>query len=237
MTRHPALFLTLGALLAACPAQPVEPDAASVDAGTDVGRPDATRDALACSLGCASTRERCCFDETGAEQCIDVASDVHNCGLCGFDCELMHRGDRCSVTQCACGAFEIGCTGNMDSFCCPIAPDGRAPRCANLGRDFDDCGSCGRVCDATRANRCEGGTCQCGLDGDVCAGNATDLCCVDIFEVASCVDTTRDHDHCGACNRRCGPFENCIDGECIDFTIPDGGAPLDAGVDASGSDV
>lgn len=171
----------------------------------------------------------------GEDQCIDVSSDVENCGLCGLDCVGSHRGDRCIAMQCSCGAFSVGCTGEDSSSCCPVADDGRAERCANLGRDFSDCGACGRTCNAAQANRCEGGLCRCGLDGALCAGTANDLCCVDVFEVASCIDTTRDDLHCGGCNVRCGAFEDCLEGRCVDFTLRDAG-PIDAGSLDGGSD-
>lgn len=173
------------------------------------------RDALACDPTCSSTRERCCASAEGAPRCVDVSSDVANCGLCGFDCRALRRGDRCVAMQCSCGAFAIGCTGEDTSLCCPPAPDGRAERCANVGRDFDDCGGCGRVCDAMRANRCEAGQCQCGTDGSRCAGTPEDRCCLDRFDVASCVDTTRDDDHCGDCDVRCTALERCVLGRCV----------------------
>jgi hypothetical protein len=232
-----ALAGALAATLSACPPSSV-PDDARVDASeSDSPSLDAPADARHCGLACATTQERCCYTPDGSEQCIDVSADVTNCGICGLDCVATQRGDRCIAMQCSCGAFAIGCTGEAHSSCCPVAPDGRGPRCANLGRDFGDCGECGRTCDASQANRCEGGNCRCGLDGSLCAGTEADLCCVDLFDVASCVDTTRDDLNCGGCNRRCGAFEDCIDGACVDFTIPDAGpidaGPRDAGIDAA----
>ncbi|MFN7696499.1 MAG: hypothetical protein ACK5U8_01260 [Deltaproteobacteria bacterium] len=245
---HPILLVvTLWAVpaLPACPPSTVPEDASLDVAMRDAPRSDATFDALRCNLSCATTQERCCRAPEGVEQCIDVSADVTNCGVCGLDCVATRRGDRCIAMQCSCGDFSIGCTGEDNSSCCPVAPDGRAQRCANLGRDFGDCGDCGRTCDIRQANRCEGGLCRCGVAGDLCAGTETDLCCVDVFGVAACVDTGRDSDHCGRCNRRCGAFENCIDGECVDFTRQDAGSldagpldagPLDAGSHDSGSE-
>jgi hypothetical protein len=222
------LAAALVATLSACPPSQVPEDAPPDATERDAASLDTSADALQCDLSCDTTRERCCRADDGSAACIDVSADVANCGLCGLDCVATNRGDRCIAMQCSCGAFSIGCTGQDNSTCCPVAPDGRAQRCANLGRDFGDCGECGRACDSTQANRCEGGSCRCGLDGSLCEGTEADLCCVDLFDVASCVDTTRDDLNCGGCNRRCGAFENCVDGECIDFTIPDAG-PLDAG--------
>lgn len=222
------------ALLAGCPPQDPPDDATTRDAPVDSPLPvDVNLDARQCSVRCATTMERCCTNDEGVDECLDVANDVTNCGLCGLDCVASRRGDRCIAMQCSCGAFAIGCIGDDASTCCPVAADGRPERCANLGRDFSDCGGCGRLCDGTQANRCEAGECRCGLDGDVCAGTETDLCCLDAFSVASCVDTTSDDLNCGGCNRRCGAFENCIDSVCVDFTLRDAGpfdaGPLDAG--------
>ncbi len=227
----PALVALVASFLVGCPPHETPEDAASSPDAPDAWAPDAPPDALGCSLTCSTTLERCCRDAEGVAACIDVSSDVSNCGVCGLDCVASHRGDRCITMQCSCGAFSIGCTGEDDSTCCPPAADGRAERCANIGRDFQDCGGCGRVCEPSQANRCEGGQCYCGTDGARCAGTETDLCCVDVFEVASCVDTTTDDLHCGGCNRRCRAFEHCMDSVCVDFTIPDAGPP-DAAISA-----
>ncbi len=237
--RAPAVAAALASLvlLAACPPTPPAPDAGDLDASLlDAPRADTNDDALACTLRCASTQERCCFEGDGVAACINVATDVENCGLCGLDCVATHRGTRCESMQCACGDFPVGCTGDLTSYCCPAAADGRSERCANLGRDAMDCGECGRTCLPTQANRCEGGSCRCGTDGMACAGTDESLCCVDVFEVASCVDTTQDPLHCGGCNLRCGAFENCIDGVCVDFTLRDAGPAPDANVDGGPPD-
>jgi len=234
--RASAVALTCAMLLAACPPTSPTPDADLDSSLFDAPPADTDDDALACSVRCSSTQERCCFGDDGVPACIDVASDVANCGLCGLDCVATRRGTRCEAMQCACGDFPVGCTGDLTSFCCPAAADGRSERCVNLGRDYGDCGECGRTCLPTQANRCEGGSCRCGIDGTACAGTDESLCCVDVFEVASCVDTTRDPMHCGGCNSPCGAFENCIDGVCVDFTLRDAGPVPDAATDAGPRD-
>lgn len=199
----------LSVALAGCPqpARPEPPDDATVE--RDTGRTDAP----SCEPGCSSTRERCCSGVGGPPRCVNVWADPSNCGLCGLDCVATQRGDGCDAMQCTCGG-NVGCTGDLASVCCPATSDTPA-HCANLGRDFADCGACGRACDPTRANRCEGGTCRCGLDGRICDGTPASRCCVDRFDVASCVDLRTDRNHCGACDRLCRPFEACVDGECV----------------------
>lgn len=214
--------LLVGAL--GCPPAAPPSDAAiddTLDGALDAALDGATeRDAPGCGSSCGSTQERCCPAEGGALRCIDVAFDVANCGACGLDCRSTQRGDRCVAMQCSCGPDSPGCTGEDTSRCCPPAPDGRAERCANVGRDFADCGACGSVCDLLRANRCEGGRCVCGVDGSRCAGTSTDRCCTDRFGVAACVDTTSDPDHCGGCDLRCGATERCDEGACVDRRDP-----------------
>jgi hypothetical protein len=47
-----------------------------------------------------------------------------------------------------------------------------------------------------------------------CTGAPDSRCCVSDFGFASCVDTTSDIAHCGACGHRCGAGERCTSGVC-----------------------
>ncbi len=187
----------------------------------------------------------CCPGASGGENaCVNLATDVTNCGWCGRNCIELRRGDSCVDYQCSCGRAEVGCTGAGNSICCPPLPTGGDSYCADLGRDPSDCGSCGFECIAERANQCEGGSCTCGPSGGECAGTPEDRCCTRDAEEYACVDTTTSNDHCGACAHRCNAFETCMGGECVS-TLPDGGvdaatvdaAPIDAApVDAGAPD-
>ena len=208
-----ALFAFLVAIaLTACGPEDPGPLDAGADAGRDAGM-DAGRDAGAsCEPSCGPGMSCCSRD--GVAACTALASDPMNCGSCGLDCVAARRGDRCRASQCACGAFDIGCTGDITSRCCPATPT-VAAHCGNLARDPNDCGECGRVCSRDVGNRCEGGTCVCGDAAAGCGGDATDRCCNDGLGFYACVDTTTDRRHCGACARRCMPTESCEAGACV----------------------
>lgn len=208
-------------VLSGCGSEPTPVDSgidAAIDSGVDASAPDAA----ACTLACEGDTS-CCLDGEGAPFCASLRDDPRHCGTCGVDCVATRRGDRCETFQCACGEFEIGCTGRFD-VCCAV--DGTM-QCVNTGRDPRSCGECGRACDPLVGNTCEGGRCICADDRRGCEGTAADACCVDALSgFAFCVDTTREPEHCGACGRRCGVTERCIDGECIgrDAGMPDAGA-------------
>lgn len=235
-------FVLLASLALGC-----GPGSPPGDGGDDVGVDAALRDAAfidtgRCDLSCEAGRA-CCLGAAG-DMCVDLSTDVTNCGVCGLDCVVARRGDSCVDYQCSCGSAEVGCTGGENSICCPPAVAGGQAYCANTGRDPTDCGTCGFECIPERANQCEGGSCTCGLSGSECAGTPEDRCCTRDAEDYSCVDTTTSMDHCGACGNRCGAFTICRAGECVS-TLPDGGtdaatidaaidaATIDAGVDAS----
>jgi hypothetical protein len=205
------------------------------DARLDAPAPiDAPRDGgPVCATACSGV-EACCLVED-APMCINVADDVHNCGGCGVDCITSRRGDSCEVSQCACGDFDIGCTGTIDE-CCPGEAGGRGPHCANLAQSVSDCGECNRACVAVAASECRIGECVCGDSDRACAGTEVDLCCAtdDTGVAFACVDTHTDARHCGGCGVRCGSFRRCQDGVCVstlDAGTPDAGES-DAGTGA-----
>lgn len=191
------------------------------DGGLDANERDAfAGDAAECPLDC-TTPLACCYDAEGVPHCVDLSSDILNCGVCNRDCVAQRRGDSCSHFSCACGDFEIGCTGMENSVCCP-GIGGTRPYCANPGTSFLDCGGCGRVCDSARASRCSGGNCLCG-DRSACTGEANSRCCADLAGASSCVDTTSDQAHCGQCGRRCTALEHCVSGSCEPTVFGDAG--------------
>ncbi len=206
-------WLLVGVLMTACSATSSAGDA-GMDAAVDVAPPlDTSRDTGRCEMECPAGRT-CCVGPAGVPQCVDLANDIANCGICGRDCVGTRRGDGCAHNQCTCGDFDIGCTGAENSICCPSLAGAR-PYCANPGLDLTDCGMCGRACDRAQANQCSGGLCLCGDSGGRCAGTPDDLCCPDPAGAFGCVDTRTDQAHCGACGRRCTAFERCVAGGCV----------------------
>lgn len=183
---------------------------AGVDAGRDAGPPDAGPMCTpSCGLG-----QGCCWAEEGTA-CVPLATDLHNCGVCGLDCALTGRGDSCQAAQCACGDFRLGCVGSIGSTCC-VPPEGTGgPTCADLARSREHCGTCNNACVLEQANRCDGARCVCGDERRACAGTDVDQCCGDRFEVFACVDVTSDREHCGTCGNRCGAGFRCDAGTCV----------------------
>ena len=81
---------------------------------------------------------KCTVDN--AEQCIDVASDQHNCGACNNDCETFKPANAVTVGctnkkcvyQCAQGYEDCGTDGTLE--------------CVDLTGTKAHCGSCGNAC-------------------------------------------------------------------------------------------
>jgi hypothetical protein len=211
--------VALLALVPACSGAPMPRDA-GFDASDAYVTPDTIPDDMTtCDMPCPAGRF-CCLGASGPH-CVDLATDVTNCGLCNRDCVTSRRGDSCANNQCGCGDFAIGCTGNENSICCP-ALGGMGPYCANPGLELTNCGACGHVCDRAQSNQCQGGICFCGDHGTACAGTPQSTCCADPAGFFACADTTTDQAHCGGCGRRCMAFEHCVGGACVP-TISDAG--------------
>jgi hypothetical protein len=110
---------------------------APVDAPGADGGPGADAGPVLCDLG----QELC------AGVCVDVRTDVRNCGSCGM----------------ACGAAQFCELGGCVDLCSPgLSICGRA--CVDLSSDPDNCGVCGRVCPT---GLCDAGECVGALAGHV----------------------------------------------------------------------
>jgi hypothetical protein len=211
-----------------------------VDAALDAPAPrDVPRDlGPACELSCG-LGEGCCVVD-GAPVCTQLTADIRNCGECGLDCLATGRGGACMEGRCACGRFEIGCSGGPD-ICCPAVAGGREAHCANLDVAEEDCGACGRACEPATADLCRNGTCVCSGSDRACDGTAGDTCCPGGVgaTVYRCVDTLGDREHCGSCGRRCRLDQRCDGGRCasiFDAPTADVGA-ADAGAEGGLPDV
>jgi hypothetical protein len=97
---------------------------------------------------------------------------------------------------------------DADEMCCERA----CIAVESLQDDPDNCGACGRACGAGRY--CCQGDClsavgpmqpACACDS-ACGDRA---CCGD-----KCRDLEADNANCGACGRKCGRDESCVDGTC-----------------------
>ena len=143
-----------------------------------------------CCAGVCCAADACC-----GETCLEVQSDVENCGGCGLACG---EDETCSAGQCLCGE-TLGDGG-------PACPSPET--CCNGGctNPLFDSGCCGAEKAACLPDQiCYSGTCECSPGQFACAGSTG--CDVDIFS---------DPLHCRYCTTACDPAANpaCIGGTC-----------------------
>jgi hypothetical protein len=135
--------------------------------------------------------------------CKDLATDLHNCGLCEFDCPTRYpeRADSCVDGACSCGSSGAPC---LDT-----------ERCCNgtcVARDDDQhCQGCNNNCGVDAdVSVCRAGGCECE------AGPLRD-CNMDHLRDGCETNTNTDVNHCGDCGDRCMlPFATarCDGGTC-----------------------
>lgn len=170
------------------------------------------------------------------DACVDLASDLSNCGSCGEVCTDPTNGDplcngACSIecdtgyTPCGmecsnllvdgdhCGACGTACVTNevcANGTCVLACPSGQA-RCGNvcvdIAADPDNCGGCGNAC-AAPAN-----------GSATCTDNVCGIACNGSFSACNgaCVETDTDVNHCGTCATQCSAVNgtpSCTGGNC-----------------------
>ena len=155
--------------------------------------------------GCVTSQALC------SAACIDIWSDVANCGACGGVClatescctgvcaDLQTDEANCSSCGNACNAGEGCCAGS----------------CIDVSSDVTNCGTCGNTC--PMGNNCCAGICSdptsdeanCNGCGNAC--NTGEGCCS-----SACIDVQADTSNCGDCGVTCGAGENCCSGSCSD---------------------
>lgn len=146
------------------------------------------------ALACPEGQTRC----DGA--CVNLRTDVVNCGQCGVTC-----------------ASELGAGSCINGICgCPEGSTRCNDICVNTDRDPLNCGRCGNTCPAgqeCRNGSCSGGETSC-ADGETrCSG--------------ACFNTTSDVFNCGECGRICALDEECTGGQCISIRDVDADADAD----------
>lgn len=88
------------------------------------------------------------------ERCVNLGVDPTNCGGCGTDCSRIGTNKNgaafCSYGSCGyvCQQGWGDCNGNPEDGCE-----------VNLGSDQQNCGACGRPCDAVAGQPCIAGQC------------------------------------------------------------------------------
>lgn len=88
--------------------------------------------------------------------CVDLQTDVKNCGLCGNMCG---QGESCDSAACHCGSGNA-CTGGqtcIGGLCCPSAETNCSGTCVALSSDPNHCGACGVACSV--GAMCDHGIC------------------------------------------------------------------------------
>ena len=124
-------------------------------------------------------------------ECIDLQSDLDNCGACSAICES--------------GLVPVECRGGeCIRASCPIDIDycGVVDGCRDLASDPAHCGACGNVCPS---GVCSGGVCV--SSGGACPEGEVEC-------DGECVATCCNNEHCGACGNACSPPFTCFEGVC-----------------------
>jgi sugar lactone lactonase YvrE len=119
-------------------------DGTSNDAGTDANTtPDVTTPPVEAMAGCETP------DDAGPDyvlmmcglQCVNIASDMTNCGGCSQPCGATVSGTLCVAGQCLCPSGQTACSN----------------QCTDTQTDQNNCGTCGHSCQGAA---CAGGLCQ-----------------------------------------------------------------------------
>jgi hypothetical protein len=83
--------------------------------------------------------------------CVDLSSDLDNCGACGSVCSSGLVAVECQDGECV--RANTDCDAGL-TFCGPVIG------CVDLSSDMDNCGDCGSVCESGLvAVTCAGGEC------------------------------------------------------------------------------
>lgn len=154
----------------------------------------------------------CCVDDDEERACVDLTSDLENCGSCGRQCR---PGEVCLPTgtngrgQCLCEPVGAACLNDDCTHCCP--DEG----CVDVCNDLLNCGGCDIDCtEGNRGDRCVSGGCFCSAAGVVCTGSTwcTELT-EDPGESCGCADLVNDTNNCQGCGNVC-PFGDCEEAAC-----------------------
>lgn len=183
--------------------------------GTDNGTPG-TPAVVAPPVMCTLPLTAC------GQVCVDISTDLSNCGVCGRACaagEICDQGT-CSINcvagrtlcgaTCAdtltdsanCGTCGMACSAERScsggQCVCPVGQNDCGGVCSDPLTDASNCGSCGNAC--MGGQTCQQGACACPLGATYCG--------------TACVDTQTSSENCGTCGTVCVSGQVCQAGLC-----------------------
>jgi hypothetical protein len=146
--------------------------------------------------------------------CVNLNSDVDNCGRCGNECSAWLGNSVCIKGKCECP---------------PGSPTKCRDTCANLYKDKENCGACGNICQQNE-ECCNGNCVDILSDCRFCGScEAEDCPCIDSFIEGSptkhaccsgkCVELLSDSRNCGSCGIKCSEGFVCGNGQCLPIII------------------
>jgi hypothetical protein len=155
----------------------------------------------ACASNDACLNSTCC-----SGICLDLNTDLNNCGACGAVCSNNHDdASVCSGGVCGgyCATGWGNCDGNLQTNGCET----------DIFSDPDHCGACGTACPtAGAATR----TCSFGVCIVTCADGFANCTNSTAISTEGCpVNLNTDNSNCGACGNACASGQYCSGGTCV----------------------
>lgn len=169
-----------------------------------------------CAYACSPTNYQHCvgvmsIPPTANVNCeSNLASDIRNCGACGFECQPTMNTQTATGWACANSKCQLTCAANRLD-CNAVPSDG-----CEVAFDVQHCGSCTQVCQAganVTPTCAAGPACAfaCNTNFAHCVGNSS---VPPTANVACETNLMTDANNCGQCGNVCGADQYCNNGTC-----------------------